>query len=95
MKYAHEYRVPKIALAIDGRLPRQVTHLMEACGGQTPTPIAAEAILETPRGDPDGTRPEIIGTVGNPHAGWVTMRTEFGSTRVLADNPLPGIANHA
>ena len=95
MKCAHEYRVPRIALAIDGRLPRQVTHLMAACGGQTSAPIAAEAVLETNRGDPDGTPAETIGTVGNPRAGWVTMRTEFGSTRVLTDNRFRGLASHA
>ena len=95
MKCAHEHRVPKIALAIDGRFPPHVTRLMEACGGQTHAPIGPEAILETNRGDPEVRPAETIGTVGNPRAGWVTMRTEFGSTRVLTDNRFRGLASHA
>ena len=55
---------------------------------------AAEAILEAMRGDAHGTQAEIIGTVGNRRAGLVTMRTVFGSTRivdVLAGDQLPRI----
>src|ERR1700687_3368648 len=40
MKYVDEYRDPKIALAIAGRIASQVTRpwvLMEVCGGQTHT----------------------------------------------------------
>lgn len=44
MKYVDEYRDPKIALAIAGRIARQVTRpwvLMEVCGGQTHTLMRA------------------------------------------------------
>jgi len=57
-------------------------------------PDAAEAILEAMRGDPHGMQAEIIGTVGNRRAGLVTMKTVFGTTRivdVLAGDQLPRI----
>ena len=46
------------------------------------------------RGDPHGMQAEIIGTVGNRRAGLVTMKTVFGTTRivdVLAGDQLPRI----
>lgn len=95
MKCTHEYPVPKIALAIDGRFPPHVTRLMEACGGQTHTLITAGAILEANRGDPCTTPAESIRTVGDQRAGWVTMRTEFDSTHALASTRLRGFASHA
>jgi hydrogenase expression/formation protein HypE len=57
-------------------------------------PDAVEAIVEAMRGDAHGTQTEIIGTVGNRRAGLVTMKTVFGSTRivdVLAGDQLPRI----
>jgi hydrogenase expression/formation protein HypE len=57
-------------------------------------PDAAGKILEAMRGDSHGMQAEIIGTVGDPRAGLVTMRTVFGSTRivdVLAGDQLPRI----
>jgi hydrogenase expression/formation protein HypE len=57
-------------------------------------PDAAGKILEAMRGDPHGVQAEIIGTVGDRRAGLVTMRTVFGSTRivdVLAGDQLPRI----
>ncbi len=44
MKYVDEYRDPTIALALAGRIARQVTRpwvLMEVCGGQTHTLMRA------------------------------------------------------
>jgi hypothetical protein len=81
VKCTHEYRVPQIALSVDGRFPPHVTRLMEACGN---TAVESEAIAETTRG-------ESIETVGNTRAGWLTMRTECGLTRARADNASPGI----
>ena len=57
-------------------------------------PDAAGKILEAMRGDPHGMQAEIIGTVGDRRAGLVTMKTVFGSTRivdVLAGDQLPRI----
>jgi hydrogenase expression/formation protein HypE len=57
-------------------------------------PDAAEAILEAMRANPHGIQAEIIGTVGDRRAGLVTMKTVFGSTRIvdmLAGDQLPRI----
>lgn len=57
-------------------------------------PEAAEGILEAMRCDPLGAEAAIIGTVGRESAGLVTMRTAFGSTRIvdmLAGEQLPRI----
>ncbi len=57
-------------------------------------PEAADEILEAMRHDPRGAEAAIIGTVGNESAGLVTMRTAFGSTRIvdmLAGEQLPRI----
>lgn len=57
-------------------------------------PEGAESVIEAMRGDARGTQAEIIGTVGDGRAGLVTMRTVFGSTRivdVLAGDQLPRI----
>ena len=57
-------------------------------------PEAAEAVLKAMRGDPLGTQAAIIGTVGDLRAGLVTMKTAFGSTRIvdlLAGDQLPRI----
>jgi hydrogenase expression/formation protein HypE len=57
-------------------------------------PEAADAILAAMRTDPLGAEAAIIGTVGNDSAGLVTMRTAFGSTRIvdlLAGEQLPRI----
>lgn len=57
-------------------------------------PGAAESIVEAMRRDPRGTEAAIIGTVGEAGAGLVTMRTAFGSTRIvdmLAGEQLPRI----
>jgi hydrogenase expression/formation protein HypE len=62
-------------------------------------PQAADAILAAMRSDPRGTEAAIIGTVGRSNAGAmatgsVTMKTAFGSTRIvdlLAGDQLPRI----
>ncbi len=57
-------------------------------------PEAAGEILAAMRRDPLGTNAAIIGTVGNQSAGLVTMKTAFGSTRIvdmLAGEQLPRI----
>jgi len=57
-------------------------------------PEAAERILDVMRRDPLGVDAAIIGTVGDQSAGLVTMRTAFGSTRIvgmLAGEQLPRI----
>lgn len=57
-------------------------------------PEAADEIVHTMRSDPHGTEAAIIGTVGDGSAGLVTMRTAFGSTRIvdmLAGEQLPRI----
>lgn len=57
-------------------------------------PDAAETILNAMRAHPYGAQAEVIGTVGERRAGLVTMRTVFGSTRivdVLAGDQLPRI----
>jgi len=58
------------------------------------TPEAADAIVEAMRRDPRGAEAAIIGTVGKQSPGLVTMRTAFGSTRIvdmLAGEQLPRI----
>jgi len=57
-------------------------------------PEAAEKILDVMRRDPRGAQAAVIGTVGNESAGLVTMKTAFGSTRIvdmLAGEQLPRI----
>lgn len=57
-------------------------------------PEAADEILAAMRQDPLGAEAEIIGTVGEESAGLVTMKTAFGSTRIvdmLAGEQLPRI----
>ncbi len=57
-------------------------------------PEAADRVLAAMRRDPRGTEAALIGTVGNESAGLVTMRTAFGSTRIvdmLAGEQLPRI----
>jgi len=57
-------------------------------------PESADEILAAMRRDPLGVEAAIIGTVGNESAGLVTMRTAFGSTRIvdmLAGEQLPRI----
>lgn len=61
-------------------------------------PEAADAVLAAMRRNPRGEEAAIIGTVAEPvgdqHAGLVTMRTAFGSTRIvdlLAGDQLPRI----
>ncbi len=57
-------------------------------------PEAADEIVEAMRRDPHGQEATIIGTVGDESAGLVTMRTAFGSTRIvdmLAGEQLPRI----
>lgn len=57
-------------------------------------PEAAEEIVSAMRRDPRGAEAAIIGTVGKESAGLVTMRTAFGSTRIvdmLAGEQLPRI----
>jgi hydrogenase expression/formation protein HypE len=51
-------------------------------------PEAAEDILVAMRRDPRGPDAAIIGTVGEKSPGLVTMRTAFGSTRIV--DVLPG-----
>jgi hydrogenase expression/formation protein HypE len=57
-------------------------------------PEAAEDLVSAMRRNPLGSDAAIIGTVGDQHAGLVTMRTAFGSTRIvdlLAGDQLPRI----
>jgi hydrogenase expression/formation protein HypE len=57
-------------------------------------PEAADEIVAAMRLDPRGAEAAIIGSVGNESAGMVTMRTAFGSTRIvdmLAGEQLPRI----
>lgn len=57
-------------------------------------PEAAEGIVDAMRGTEYGRDAAIIGTVGEKHAGLVTMRSAFGSTRIvdlLAGDQLPRI----
>jgi hydrogenase expression/formation protein HypE len=57
-------------------------------------PEAADRILASMRSDPRGAEAAIIGCVGDESAGLVTMRTAFGSTRIvdmLAGEQLPRI----
>lgn len=57
-------------------------------------PEAADAVLAAMRQHPLGGESQIIGTAGAKHAGMVTMRTAFGSTRIvdmLAGDQLPRI----
>ena len=57
-------------------------------------PEAVHEILAAMRRDPLGAEATIIGTVGDESAGMVTMRTAFGSTRIvdmLAGEQLPRI----
>lgn len=57
-------------------------------------PQAAEQIVEAMRRNERGRDATIIGTVGERRAGLVTMRTAFGSTRIvdlLAGDQLPRI----
>ncbi len=57
-------------------------------------PEAADEIVKAMRRDPHGLEAAIIGTVGDESAGLVTMRTAFGSTRIvdmLAGEQLPRI----
>lgn len=57
-------------------------------------PEAAGAVLDAMRGHLCGSQAAIIGTVGDGRAGLVTMRTAFGSTRIvdmLAGDQLPRI----
>lgn len=57
-------------------------------------PEAVDQILAAMRRDPLGREAAIIGTVGDESAGMVTLRTAFGSTRIvdmLAGEQLPRI----
>jgi hydrogenase expression/formation protein HypE len=57
-------------------------------------PVAAEAVLQAMRRHPLGTAARIVGTVRADNAGLVTMRTPFGTTRIvdmLAGDQLPRI----
>jgi hydrogenase expression/formation protein HypE len=57
-------------------------------------PEAADAVLQTMRRHPLGAEAQIIGTVKEENAGLVTMRTPFGTTRIvdmLAGDQLPRI----
>lgn len=57
-------------------------------------PEAAEEIVDAMRRNSRGRDAAIIGTVGDQHAGLVTMKTAFGSTRIvdlLAGDQLPRI----
>ncbi len=57
-------------------------------------PDAAGSILEAMRGNARGRDARVIGTVGNGRAGLVTMKTAFGSSRIvdlLAGDQLPRI----
>jgi len=58
------------------------------------SPEAADKVVEAMRRHPLGTMAAVIGTVGDQGAGVVTMRTVFGSTRLvdlLAGDQLPRI----
>ena len=58
------------------------------------SPAAAEEVLRTMRWNPLGEQTQIIGTVKIDRPGLVTMRTSFGTTRVvdmLAGDQLPRI----
>jgi hydrogenase expression/formation protein HypE len=58
------------------------------------SPEAADEILRAMRQDRLGAEAAIIGTVGDETAGLVTMKTAFGSTRIvdmLAGEQLPRI----
>jgi hydrogenase expression/formation protein HypE len=55
---------------------------------------AAEAVVEAMRRHPLGREAAIVGTVTGAHPGMVTMRTAFGTTRIvdmLAGDQLPRI----
>jgi hydrogenase expression/formation protein HypE len=57
-------------------------------------PEAADAVLQAMRRHPLGLEAQIIGTVKKENAGLVTMRTPFGTTRIvdmLAGDQLPRI----
>ncbi len=57
-------------------------------------PEAADAVLQAMRRHPLGAEAQIIGTVKKENAGLVTMRTPFGTTRIvdmLAGDQLPRI----
>lgn len=57
-------------------------------------PEAADVVLEAMRADERGSNARIIGSVGEERAGLVTMRTSFGSRRIvdlLAGDQLPRI----
>jgi len=57
-------------------------------------PAAADAVLQVMRRHPLGAEAQIIGTVTETNAGLVTMRTPFGTTRIvdmLAGDQLPRI----
>jgi hydrogenase expression/formation protein HypE len=57
-------------------------------------PTAAEAVLQAMRRHPLGTAARIVGTVRTDNPGLVTMRTPFGTTRIvdmLAGDQLPRI----
>ena len=57
-------------------------------------PEAADAVLQTMRRHPLGAEAQIVGTVKKENAGLVTMRTPFGTTRIvdmLAGDQLPRI----
>ena len=57
-------------------------------------PEAADAVLQAMKGHPLGAEAQIIGTVNKENPGLVTMRTPFGTTRIvdmLAGDQLPRI----
>ena len=57
-------------------------------------PEAADAVLQAMRNHPLGAEAQVIGTVRKENAGLVTMRTPFGTTRIvdmLAGDQLPRI----
>ena len=57
-------------------------------------PEAADAVLQAMKGHRLGSEAQIIGTVNNENPGLVTMRTPFGTTRIvdmLAGDQLPRI----
>ena len=57
-------------------------------------PEAADAVLQAIKGHRLGSEAQIIGTVNNENPGLVTMRTPFGTTRIvdmLAGDQLPRI----
>ena len=51
-------------------------------------PDAADAILEAMRRHPLGAQSAIVGTVTESHTGMVTMKTPFGTSRIV--DMLPG-----